>query len=279
MAKVKYDEAVKSYSKAKLSSLKRKAKQYYTEKNGEVSVKVLARVARVPQGYIREWMRSEDWSKLVEPVQLTPKAQKALKSGAEKYGLTEQEELFCFHYLKTFNATTSAIKAGYSSSYAHNKAYLMLKEDRVKVFLKYIKGTRNEELFIDSMRIVNEYIKIAFADMSDFVRFGPNGVVLKHSDKVDGQMVVKVKEGRDGVTIELADKLKALEKLERYLKVMPSDWKQRVEEKKVELMGQKLELEKQKVDLGSESDDDDGFLTALKEAAKEVWNEEEEEAS
>ena len=129
------------------------------------------------------------------------------------------------------------------------------------------------------MRIVNEYIKIAFADMSDFVRFGPNGVVLKHSDKVDGQMVVKVKEGRDGVTIELADKLKALEKLERYLKVMPSDWKQRVEEKKVELMGQKLELEKQKVDLGSESDDDDGFLTALKEAAKEVWNDEEEEAS
>jgi phage terminase small subunit len=280
MAKKKYDEAVKTYSPAQLRKAKNQAKQYYVKNNGEASVKVLSRVAKVPQKYIRKWMAEEDWGKDIkedpeDKVQLTDKTKAVLMTGAEEYGLTEQEELFCYHYMKTFNATTSAIKAGYSPSYAHNKAYRLLKEDRVKDFLNYIKAQRNEELFLDSMRVIQEYVKIAFADMTDFVKFGPSGVILKASDKVDGQMIVKVKEGRDGVSIELADKLTALSKLEKYLEVMPSDWKQKVEEKKLELLEKRLELEKQKIEGGDEPDDD-GFLAALAGTVKEVWSDEEE---
>lgn len=281
MAKKKYDEDVKTYSPAQLKRAKNTAKQYYVKNNGEASVKVLSRVAKVPQKYIREWMAEEDWDKDIKEdpedrVKLTEKTKALLMSGAEEFGLTEQEELFCYHYMKTFNATTSAIKAGYSPSYAHNKAYRLLKEDKVKNFLNYIKAQRNEELFIDSMRVIQEYVRIAFADMTDFVKFGPSGVILKTSDKVDGQMIVKVKEGRDGVSIELADKLTALSKLEKFLDVMPSDWKQKVEEKKLELMEKKLELEKQKMDMGEDEPDDDGFLAALTGTVKEVWSDEEE---
>lgn len=276
MVKKKFDEDVKTYTPAQLKKAKSQAHKYFMEKGGEVSVKVLSRIAKVPQGYIRQWMKEEDWTEELkedptDKVKLSTKTKEVLETAAEEFGLTEQEELFCYHYLKTFNATTSAIKAGYSPSYAHNKAYRLLKEDRIKTFLNYIKGQRNQELFVDSMRIIQEYIRIAFADMTDFVRFSSEGVILKNSDKVDGQMIVKVKEGRDGVSIELADKLTALTKLEKYLDVMPSDWKQKVEEKKLELMEKKLELERQKIEGGDEPDDD-GFLAALGLAAKEVWS-------
>jgi phage terminase small subunit len=281
----KYDEAVKSYTPLQLKKYKKVAKEYYQSQNGEVSVKVLSRVAKVPQSYIRQWMAEESWDSNKEDkgdkVKLSDKTRVILQSSAEQYGLTEQEELFCYHYLKTFNATTSAIRAGYSSSSGHQQAYKLLKDEKVKNFLYYIKGQRNEELFLDSMRVIQEYIKIAFADMTDFVKFGPNGVVLKSSDKVDGQMIVKVKEGRDGVSIELADKLKAMEKLEKFLNVMPNDWRQKLEEKKVGLMEEKLKLEKEKLNGGTDEPDDDGFLEALGLSTKEVWgdghNDEDEE--
>lgn len=278
MARKKYDEDVKTYTRAQLTKYKKLAKDHYIENNGEVSVKVLARKAKVPQGYIRKWMKEEDWDKDLcspeEQITLNPKTKKVLKSGANEYGLNEQEEAFCYHYLKTLNATTSAIRAGYSSSYAHNKAYLLLKEDKINNFLTYVRSQRNEELFIDSIRIIQEYMKIAFADITDFLKFGPHGVTLKPSDMVDGQLITKVKEGKEGVSIELANKMEALSKLEKYLDVMPKDWKQAIEEKKLDILTQKLELEKQKYGQGEEGDDD-GFIAALADSVKEVWSDEE----
>ena len=78
-------------------------------------------------------------------------------------------------------------------------------------------------MFIDTMDIVDMYIKIAFADITDYVTFGPRGVQPKKSESVDGQLICKIKEGRDGVSIELADKMKALDKLSNYLGVTPQD--------------------------------------------------------
>lgn len=279
MARKKYDEDVKAYTPAQLRKAKLAAKDHFLKNNGEVSVKVLSRLAKVPQGHIREWMEKEKWEDQVDKIQLTPETQEALENGAAEYGLTDQEELFCYHYLKTFNATTSAMRAGYSSSYAHNKAYRLLQEDKIKNFLNYIKAQRNSELLIDSMRIVQEYIRIAFADMTDFVKFGPQGLALRPSNAVDGQLITKIKEGREGITIELADKMKALDKLEK-LVGKDMDWKQKIEERKVQLMEQRLELDKARIN-GSGSEDegesDDGLMEALKLTAKEVWADEEEE--
>lgn len=253
MATKKYDEDVKTYSPAKLRNAKSLAKEHFIEKQGEVSVKVLSRVAKVPQGYIRKWMRDEKWEDSLmespgDKVILTEKTKKVLQTGAEDFGLNEQQELFCYHYMKTFNATNSAVRAGYSSTFAHQKAHTMLKNPKIKKFLAHIKEHRNGEVFVDSMRIVQEYMKIAFADMTDFVKFGPDGLRLKASEGVDGQLITKIKEGRDGISIELADKLVALQRLEKYLEVMPVSWKQTVEEEKLKLMKEKMELERQRED-------------------------------
>jgi phage terminase small subunit len=282
----KYDEAMKSYTPDQIASAKARAKKYYIDNNGEASVKVLHRIARVPQGVVRAWMKEEVWTKLVkedpeDKVQLTDRTKDILRSSAEEFGLNEQEELFCYNFLKNFNATTSAIKAGYSSSYAHNKAHMMLKDEKIKAFIQHIKEARNTELFLDSVRVIQEYIKIAFADMTDFVEFDADGVCLKDSRRVDGQLIMKVKEGRDGVSVELFDKMAALAKLERYLDVMPVDWRQKLEERKVKVMEDKLELDRQRTGggPGDDEDGDDGFLSALMGTSAEVWNDEDEASS
>ena len=59
--------------------------------------------------------------------------------------------------------------------------------------------------------------------MTDYVNITPTGVSLKPSAVVDGQIITEIKEGRDGITIKLADKMKALDKLSAYLKVLPND--------------------------------------------------------
>lgn len=242
----------KEFTPKQLKKAKAAAKKRYIEEQGICSVRVLSRAGKVPEKYIREWMKEENWSDIFkeEPgdrVKLTKQTKEILQSAAEEYGLNEQEELFCYHYLKTFNQTTAAIRAGYGASYAHNQAYYLLEKPQVKRYLEYVKGQRNSELFIDSMRIIKEYMKIAFADMTDFISFDSNGVVLKNSNRVDGQLITKLTEGKAGTTVELADKMKALEKLEQYLGVMPSDeFKRRMEEERLLIQKQRLELDRSK---------------------------------
>ena len=81
---------------------------------------------------------------------------------------------------------------------------------------------------------MREYMKIAFADITDFVEFGSKKtrvfnedgefsdvdrsfVKLKDSSSVDGSVLQEVKVGRDGVAIKLLDKMKALDTLKKYV--------------------------------------------------------------
>ena len=223
-----FDEAYKNYTKEELEQHKQDALNYFIEKQGICSVKVLARRGKVPQTVIRKWMKDEHWEDLVkedpgDKVILSEKTKDFIKSSAEEYDLSEAEEKFCYHYIKTRNATTAALRAGYSTSFSHNQAYRLLQQDNIKAFLKDIRTQQNTELFIDSLDIIRMYAKIAFADITDYVTFGPRGVQPKKSDAVDGQVICKIKEGREGLSIELADKMKALDKLSNYLGVTPKD--------------------------------------------------------
>jgi len=276
LAHTKYDEAWKKYTPTQKRKAKQAALSYYKEQKGEVSVKVLSRRAKVPQGIIRKWMADGNWEDMFDKNPISEETMEVIQTAAEEFGLTEQEETFCYHYVKTRNATTSAVRAGYSSSYAHNKAYLLLKKDSVTSFIKHIRDQMNKELFVDALDIARFYVKAGFADMTDYVTFGPSGVIPKSSHAVDGQLITKIKEGRDGVSIELVDRYTALSKLEDYLEFIPN-WKQKVEEEKVKLMKEKLEIEKAKIN-GPEDTEDDGFLEALKGSVKEVWADYEEES-
>ena len=215
----------------------------------------------------------------------------------EDADLTEKQCLFCLYYIKSFNATMAAIKAGYAPDSAHAEGSRLLRNVKVAAEIRRLKGTMQEEIFVDAMDVLNKYIKIAFADVTDYLSFGQrevpvmgpfgpiyegegddkqalmktvNFVDFKDSTFLDGTILSEVKQGKDGASIKLADKMKALEKLEKYFDLFPDKFKRRIEE-------EKLSLAKLKVNEQEEEIEDDGFLDALKGEVSEVWDDAEED--
>lgn len=225
---VKYDEAVKGYSPDEMKRHHDETLTYYIEHMGEVSVKVLSRVGKVPQSYVREWIKSENWKQYVmedpeDKIKISEKTKEFIQSAAEEYGLSEQEEMFCYHYFKSKNATQAALRAGYSSSWAYNAAYKLLNRPNIRKFLNDLQSQACEEIFVDTLDILRMWAKIAFADMNDYVSVSGAGVMLRGSNQTDGQVITEIKEGKDGVTIKMADKMKALDRLSSYFKLLPED--------------------------------------------------------
>src|SRR5690606_34518495 len=69
-----------------------------------------------------------------------------------------------------------------------------------------------------------------------------NYVELKDSSQVDGTIITEVSQGKDGIKVKLADKMKALEKLEKYFDLLPDKHKRRIEEEKLRLEQDKFKL-------------------------------------
>lgn len=88
----------------------------------------------------------------------------------------------------------------------------------------------------------------------------------------DGTVITEVKQGKHGVSIRLADKMKALEKLALYFDLFPDDFKRKIEQERLEITKERLALDKLRV-VGEEEEEyeDDGFLAALEGKTNEVW--------
>lgn len=90
--------------------------------------------------------------------------------------------------------------------------------------------------------IFQKYMDIAFADMNDFMSFGQeeietdygprmvNSVRLKESDQVDGTLITEVKQGRDGVSVKLADRMKAIDWLADHMDIATAEQKAKIEQ-------------------------------------------------
>jgi len=273
-----------------------KAEKEYIKTNGEVKLKDLAKKYNVSPGTVRSWKNRYNWDDKISndnnaTLQKEKKNNKrnvAKKKKVEKPKhievaeglkvesdeLTEKQRLFCLYYVKSFNQTMSAIKAGYEPSRAHVTGSELVRNSKVIAEIRRLKGAMTNELFIDAMDVLKKYIAIAFADITDYVTFGRkeiqvmgafgpleddkgnpvmtevNYVDFKDSNTVDGTIIKEAKQGRDGVSIKLADKMKALEKLEQYFDLIPDKFKRKIQEEKLKIQKDKLELEKSKVDKG-----------------------------
>ena len=49
--------------------------------------------------------------------------------------MTGKQRAFCKEYAKTMNVTQSAIKAGFSETYARSKAYRLLDNEEIKAYI------------------------------------------------------------------------------------------------------------------------------------------------
>jgi phage terminase small subunit len=201
--------------------------------------------------------------------------------------LTDKNRLFVMEYLRDFNATRAAIVVGYSKKTAYSIGWELLRKPEIQAEVKRIKELMVDEIWLDVKRVIAEYMKIAFADLTDYVNFGKedvavttkkgnvvkdsygnpvtmsvNYVAFKPDSEVDGTVVSEVKQGRDGVSIKLHDKMRALEKLEKYVGYMS-------EEERLKLT--KLQAEVKTLQGDGDKKQDDGFIDALRGKVAKVW--------
>ena len=214
----------------------------------------------------------------------------------ENSELTDKQRLFCICYVRCFNATKAYQKA-YECSYetAVANAYRMMGNDGIKKEIHNLKQSRLNREFLSGEDIFQKYMDIAFADITDYVSFGTeevpvmsmhgpvkvenpktgqkeilketvNVIRFRKSSVVDGTLISEVKQGRDGVSIKLADRMKALQWLSDHMDLATEEQKARIEQirtKTAIISG-----------VDEEETEDDGFLEALKGEAYAVWEEE-----
>lgn len=265
--------------------------------NGMKLVEIASQL-NLPKGTVRRWKCTHDWDnersdkkKEKKKKEVAAEVEQVLKNP----DLTDKQRLFCVLYIKCFNATKAYQKAyGCSYDVANAEGYKLLVNPCVKAEIQKLKQNRLNREMLDEHDIFQKYMDIAFADITDFVEFGQeevqvmamyepvfvndpetgekvplmkkvNTVRFKQSAEVDGTMISEVKQGRDGASIKLPDRMKALEWLADHMDLATEEQRTRIE-----IMRRKAQLD------GDEETADDGFLQALAGTAAEDWADEED---
>lgn len=212
---------------------------------------------KVPEGTVRRWKCTHKWDnersdKNSERSHKKKSKQKEIVEEAaeqilENSDLTDKQRLFCCFYIKCFNATKAYQKAyGVDYTTAQAAGSRMLKNVKVKEEIQKLKQNRLNREFLSEEDIFQKYMDIAFADITDYVEFGReevqvmnmfgpveikdpktgkkvplmkvvNTIRFKESIDVDGTIISEVKQGKDGASIKLADRMKALQWLSDHM--------------------------------------------------------------
>lgn len=168
----------------------------------------------------------------------TPKAQDdGTKETLQNDDLTPEQQMFCIYYSRTFNATQSYLKAyGCAYDVANAKGPLMVVKDSIRQEIERLKELKRQQIMISEDDIVELQMRIAGADMGNYVSFGKKGVKLHESETTDTQLIQEVKEGKSGVSIKLSDRQKAIDWLSKYFLMHPeSKYKAEYERKRAEV--------------------------------------------
>lgn len=190
--------------------------------------------------------------------------------------LTDKQRLFCVHYIRSFNATKAYQKA-YGCSYetAMVEGSSHLRNPKIKSEILKLKQERLNREFLSEADIFQKYMDIAFADITDYMTFGTeevpvmamygpvkikdpetgeekqltkivNTVRFKDSSEVDGTILSEVKQGKDGASIKLSDRMKALQWLSDHMNMATEEQKTKIAQIKAQtdkLTGNNQEIE------------------------------------
>lgn len=78
---------------------------------------------------------------------------------------TEKQKKFCLEYLRDFNGTAAAIRAGYSANSAYSIAEENLKKPEIKAYINELKNKRNQRAEIDIDKVLNYIIEVTLRCM------------------------------------------------------------------------------------------------------------------
>lgn len=134
--------------------------------------------------------------------------------------LTAKQRRFCEEYLIDLNATQAAIRAGYSAQTANRIASENLSKPDIQSRIEKLMVERSQRTAINQDKVIQELSKIAFSNISDYLKVEDNRVEVFDTDKIKQEMlavIAEIKQTDSKLSIKLHDKLKALELLGRHL--------------------------------------------------------------
>ena len=241
------------------------AKEMYLQ--GQKLVKIASQL-NLPEGTVRRWKCTHKWDSERSDKKGERSHQEKEKKAAENEvaqvmenpDLTDKQRLFCIYYVRCFNATKAYQKA-YECGYevAMKNGSRMLRNAEVKEEIIRLKQERLNREFLSESDIFQKYMDIAFADITDYLEFGTeevpvmaiygpvkikdpetgeektltkviNKVLFKSSQDVDGTIISEVKQGKDGASIKLSDRMKALEWLSGHMNMGTEEQLARLEQ-------------------------------------------------
>lgn len=264
----------------------------FKKNKGNITNRKIAEMLDVPEKTISGWKSKDKWLDNMNGVLRKNKGSTPIKTkplAIKNNELTEQQKMFCLFYLQHFNAT-KAYQQAYQCDYqtANANGSRLLVNASINKELHRLKAELQEETFLTVKDLVKEYIKQSFADITDFTEFGKreipimsmfgpvkdengreltkevNYVDFKESSEVDGKLIKEVKVGKDGVSVKLYDKQKAMAELMKYFN---GD-----ELRNAQITNLRA---KAKEDDEFEELESDGFLEALEAKGEKLWPEEE----
>jgi phage terminase small subunit len=184
----------------------------------------------------------------------------------ENAKLNDKQRLFCVLYTRCFNATKAYQKAyGVDYATAASISYRLLENDGVKNEIMRLKKSRLNREMLSEEDIVQMYIDILYADISDYVDV-KNNMLRLSGPLADGRLIKKVSFGKTD-SIELMDKGAALKWLSEHMDLA-------TDRQKAEINLIKARVRKENGD--EEGIVDDGFLEALEGSAPGDWADEED---
>lgn len=268
-----------------------------------VLLKDIAAQLNVPAGTVRRWKSTYKWEDSERSQKESERSQNKksilkddIESVNENVNLTEKQRLFCLYYVRCFSATKAYQKA-YQCDYFTAKAhgFELLRVVAIKAEIQRLKQSRLNRELLDESDIFQKYMDIAFADVTDFVEFGqdeeyvigPYGVVeikdpetgekkpltqkintvrFKESKDVDGTLISEIKNGRNGASIKLADRMRALDWLADHMDLATDEQKARIAALKMKSAPDEPE------------ETDTSYVDALKALVDKAWDNAEEES-
>ncbi len=142
--------------------------------------------------------------------------------------LTKKEITFSQEYIIKQNGAASARAAGYSQKTAKEIAFEILRRPHVKAYINELNEERAKRLEISADRVLEELAKIAFVDPTNIFDVDKDGNLTFQGNLSDllpeeraciAEVSQTITEKGGSTKIKLHDKLSALEKIGKHLKL------------------------------------------------------------
>jgi phage terminase small subunit len=233
----------------------RVSKAYEMYKQGMKLVEI-ANQLNVPDSTVRRWKCEQKWDgersekkseRSEKKKSETNPTVKEVKQIMDNHELTDKQRLFILYMSKLHNGTKAYQKAYECDEYTArvNASKLLAKTNIKAEYDKLVIGKFNRA-YLSEEDIFQKYMDIAFADITEYVTFGKKEITL--SDKegreatiessyvdvneswmVDGSLIAEISQGKEGIKLKLADRMKALEWLSNHMNMATEEQKQRLE--------------------------------------------------